>query len=101
MTCREAIAHEWPQALQDGALTVLVHEDRSENPGAIGAPNNDGSRDFGCMQINDHAHPDFFAACDWSNADQNVKFAYGIYEGRKQKTGNGWEAWYSVSGILW
>lgn len=79
----------------------MTHENRSENPKAVGAPNNDGSRDFGCFQINDYWHKPFFQNYDWSDPKANAEYAYGIYEGRMHRTGNGWQAWYAVRGILW
>ena len=95
-SCRDAIAQTWPLALRDGATTVLVHENRAEDPSAKGSVNRDGSRDYGCFQINDKAHPAFFATQDWSDPVANARYALTIYQGR----GN-WTAWYAVQGILW
>lgn len=97
-TCRDAIAREWPANLQQGAITVMTHENRSENPLAVGAVNNDGhgSRDYGCFQINDYWHAGFFANNDWRDPYANARYAYQIYKGR----GN-WTAWYAVAGILY
>lgn len=97
-SCRDAIAQTWPSHLQSGAITVMTHENRSENPAAIGAVNNDGhgSQDFGCFQINNYWHKNFFASNDWRDPVANARYAYSIYQGR----GN-WSAWYAVQGILW
>lgn len=97
-TCRDAIAREWPAELQAGAIIVMTHENRSENPQAIGAVNQDGygSQDFGCFQINNHWHANFFATNDWRDPYANARYAYQIYKGR----GN-WTAWYAVKEILW
>jgi hypothetical protein len=100
-TCRGAIALTWPAELQAQALTVLEHENRRENPQAVGAVNNNGSVDYGCFQINDIAHPQFFATKDWRDPIANATEAYLIYKGRQALTGNGWQAWYAVHGILW
>lgn len=98
VSCREAIAQTWPTALQSGAITVLVNENRSEDPNAVGKVNSDGvgSQDFGCFQINNHWHKGFFATSDWRDPVANAAYAYKIYQGR----GN-WTAWYAVKGILW
>lgn len=98
ISCREAIARTWPSQLQQGAQTVLVNENRSEDPNAVGKVNSDevGSQDFGCFQINNYWHKDFFATADWRDPVANAAYAYKIYQGR----GN-WTAWYAVKGILW
>lgn len=75
---------------------MLTHENRQEKPDAVGAINYNGSRDYGCFQINDKAHPAFFASSDWRDPIANAHYAYKIYKGR----GN-WTAWYAVQGILW
>ncbi len=95
-TCRQAILSVWPKDLQSGAITVLMHENRSENPKAIGAMNKDGSRDYGCFQINDRWHKDFFANNDWSDPVANSRYALTLYEERGD-----WTAWYAVAGILY
>lgn len=97
-TCRQAIAQTWPAHLQSGAITVMTHENRSENPAAVGAINPDEhrSQDFGCFQINNYWHKGFFANNDWRDPVANARYAYTIYQGR----GN-WTAWYAVQGILW
>lgn len=102
LTCREAIDQVWPTALRDGAKIVLEHENRSENPRAVGVENSDQwrSRDYGCFQINDHWHPDYFAG-DWQDPKWAAEYALRIYTGRQAATGNGWSAWYAVQGILW
>lgn len=96
LSCREAIAQVFPKHLQAGAITVLVHENRKEDPLATGKMNRNGSRDYGCFQINDAAHKAFFATKDWKNPLHNAQEALNIYNGR----GN-WTAWYAVRGILW
>jgi hypothetical protein len=101
LTCREAIDQVWPTALRDGAKIVLEYENRSENAQAVGSVNGDGSRDYGCMQINNKAHPQFFATEDWSNPVANVTEGLKIYQGRQSVTGNGWQAWYAVAGVLY
>lgn len=97
-SCRDAIAQTWPAELQSGAIIVMTNENRSENPAAVGAINPDsvGSQDFGCFQINNYWHKDFFANNDWRDPVANARYAYQIYKGR----GN-WTAWYAVQGILW
>lgn len=97
-SCRAAIAQTWPAHLQSGAITVMTHENRAENPAAVGAVNSDGvgSQDFGCFQINNYWHKGFFASNDWRDPVANARYAYSIYQGR----GN-WSAWYAVKGILW
>ncbi len=101
LTCREAIDAVWPTALREGAKLVLVHENRSENTAAEGVVNNDGSKDWGCFQINDHWHPAYFAEGDWRDPVWAAQYALKIYEGRQASEGNGWRAWYAVQGILW
>lgn len=100
-TCREAIAKTWPSNLQAGAIIVLEHENRSENPKAAGAVNKDGTQDFGCFQINNHWHANFFATNDWTDPESNAAYAYQIYLGRANTGRNGWSSWYAVQGILW
>lgn len=63
---------------------------------AIGAVNSNGSQDFGCFQINNHAHPQFFANGDWRDPTYNAQYALRLYNER----GN-WTAWYAVRGLLW
>lgn len=103
LTCREAIDAVWPTALRDGAKIVLVHENRSEEPHAVGGVNPDQfqSRDYGCFQINDHWHPAYFNEGDWRDPKWAAEYAYKIYQGRQASEGNGWRAWYAVEGILW
>lgn len=101
LTCREAIDQVWPTALREGAKLVLVNENRSENIAAEGAVNGDGSKDWGCFQINDYWHPAYFAEGDWKDPVWAAQYALKIYEGRQQSEGNGWRAWYAVQGILW
>lgn len=98
VSCREAIRRTWPSQLHDGAYIVLQHENRAEDPTAVGAVNSDGvgSQDFGCFQINNHWHAAFFAQSDWRDPVANAAYAYTIY----QERGN-WTAWYAVEGILW
>lgn len=100
-TCREAIARTWPVALRDGAYTVLENENRQEDPSAVSGVNSDGSRDYGCFQVNSYWHASFFASKTWSNPLDNAQYAYSIYEERKALDGIGWTAWYAVEGILW
>lgn len=95
-SCRDAIKQAFPPALQAGAAIVLEHENRAEDPNAVGGPNTDGSYDHGCFQINNKAHPAFFASQDWRDPVANARYAYTIYQGR----GN-WTAWYAVQGVLW
>lgn len=97
-SCRDAIRQTWPAHLQEGAIIVMTHENRSENPAAVGAVNNDGhgSQDFGCFQINNYWHKGFFASNDWRDPVANARYAYTIYQGRGNFT-----AWYAVQGILW
>lgn len=101
ITCREAIDQVWPTALREGAKIVLVHENRSENIAAEGAVNGDGSKDWGCFQINDYWHAAYFAEGSWSDPVWAAQYALKIYEGRQASEGNGWRAWYAVQGILW
>ncbi len=102
-TCRSAIAKVWPAHLQAGAITVMTHENRREDPSAKGAVNPDaqGSQDFGCFQINNYWHPAYFTDGDWSDPVWAAKYALTIYQGRLVKDGVGWTAWYAVEGILW
>lgn len=102
-TCRSAIAKVWPAHLQAGAITVMTHENRREDPSAKGAVNADafGSQDFGCFQINDYWHPAYFTDGDWQDPMWAAQYALRIYEGRKARDGIGWTAWYAVQGILW
>ena len=102
-TCRSAIAKVWPAHLQAGAITVMTHENRREDPSAKGAVNADaqGSQDFGCFQINNYWHPAYFTGGDWSDPLWAAQYALTIYEGRQAATGNGWRAWYAVQGVLW
>lgn len=103
LTCREAIDQVWPTALRDGAKIVLEHENRSEDPHAVGGVNPDEyqSRDYGCFQINDYWHPAYFSGGDWQDPKWAAEYALQIYQGRQASEGNGWRAWYAVEGILW
>jgi hypothetical protein len=102
-SCEEAIAAVWPANLQSGARLVAQKESSLKadqvgplrSDGSVGY-NYDGSRDYGCFQINDKAHPHFFSGGDWSDPHQNAQYALRIY----QERGN-WTAWYAVEGILW
>lgn len=96
VTCRQAIDQVFPAHLRSGAIVVLQHENRKEDPNAIGKMNKNGSRDYGCFQINDKAHKAFFASKNWRDPVHNAQQALAIYNGR----GN-WTAWYAVRGILW
>lgn len=102
-SCEETIAKIWPAALQSGARIVSTKESSmiSDRIGPLKADgtvgyNYDGSRDYGCFQINDKAHPTFFANGDWRDPIYNAQYALKIYNER----GN-WTAWYAVRGILW
>lgn len=102
-SCEEAIANVWPAALQSGARLVSTKESSmiSDRIGPLKADgtvgfNYDGSRDYGCFQINDKAHPAFFANGDWRDPTYNAQYALQLYNER----GN-WTAWYAVRGILW
>lgn len=99
--CRAAIERYWPKNLWNQAFETLDHENGLELPTRKGPINVGGSQDFGCMQINNYAHPDFFKNHDWSDPNQNAQEAYFIYLGREAAQGNGWRAWYSVEGLLW
>ena len=103
VTCEQAIRQVWPAHLQDGAIIVSQHENRRQDPAAVGAVNPDsvGSRDYGCFQINDYWHPAYFAEGDWKDPVWAAKYALKIYEGRQRTDGNGWTAWYAVQGVLW
>jgi hypothetical protein len=101
VSCDQAIDQVFPVALRDGAKTVRTYENRSANPSAVGSVNGDGSRDYGCFQINNKAHPQFFATRDWSNPVDSATYALQIYQERARIQGNGWRAWYAVQGILW
>lgn len=93
--CYEAMRTTWPQELWTGATIVMQRESGARSY-AIGTINDNGSQDFGCFQINNFAHQEFFQSHDWSNAHQNAAYAYQLYTGR----GN-WTAWNAVRGILW
>lgn len=69
----------------------MSSENGTEAPARIGGLNYDGSRDYGCFQLNDKAHPGFFGTQDWRNPEANARYAYSIYKGR----GN-FSAWYAV-----
>lgn len=100
-TCREAIAAVIPAELQSGFITVLTKENGLETVDRVGATNRDGSTDYGCFQINDRWHPDYFASGDWRDPVWAAQYALKIYQGRQASNGNGWSAWYAVQGILW
>ena len=102
-SCEDAIAKIWPAELQDVARLVSLKESSliSDRIGPLKANgtvgyNYDGSRDYGCFQINDKAHPQFFANGDWRDPYYNAQYALRLY----QERGN-WTAWYAVRGILW
>lgn len=103
VTCEQGIRQVWPAYLQEGAIIVSQHENRRQDPAAIGAinPDSHGSRDYGCFQINDYWHPAYFAEGDWKDPVWAAKYALKIYEGRQRTEGNGWRAWYAVKGVLW
>ncbi len=92
-TCREAIRAVFPPALQRDALLVLSKENGPEDRYAKSTPNADGTRDWGCMQINSihlgtkgwWTHESIF------DPQVNAAVALAIYNER----GN-WSAWYSV-----
>lgn len=109
--CYAAVKATWPQHLWAGAITVIEKESGATSnkigpllpDGSIGH-NADGSQDFGCFQINNFAHPNFFNTQNWSDPFQNAAYAYRIYLERErlpQYYKNGWTAWYAVEGILW
>ena len=64
-------------------------------PGRISGTNYDGSRDFGCMMVNNKAH---FGYDGWTNFDDifnsefNVSYAYRIF----QRSGNDFSPFYAV-----
>lgn len=103
ITCDQAIDQVFPVALREGAKIVRTYENRSGDPNAIGSVNGDGSRDYGCFQINNRWHPQFFATKDWSNPLHSAEYALQIYNGRANNPNykNGWTSWYAVEGILW
>jgi hypothetical protein len=94
VSCLEAARATWPPELLNGASMVIQRESGGRTD-ATGHINADGSQDFGCFQINNKAHPAFFAAHDWSDPYQNARYGYQIYRGR------GWASWYAVKGLLW
>lgn len=92
VSCRQAIDMTWPEGLRAAAKIVLHAENGLETANRLGGLNSDGSRDYGCMQINNFAHPGFFAANNWADPVANTRYAYQhIYVGR----GN-FHAWYAV-----
>lgn len=103
VTCEQAIRQVWPTHLQDGAITVSLHENRRQDPAAVGAINPDSvrSRDYGCFQINDYWHPAYFTDGDWKDPVWAAQYALRIYQDRQATNGNGWTAWYAVRGVLW
>jgi hypothetical protein len=103
VTCEQAIRQVWPTHLQDGAIIVSQHENRRQDPAAVGAVNKDaaGSIDYGCFQINDHWHPAYFTDGNWQDPVWAAQYALRIYQERQAINGNGWTAWYAVQGILW
>lgn len=101
-TCRSAIRQVWPADLQESAIIVMTHENRQENPEAVGSLNPDGvSQDFGCFQINNLYHVAYFFDGDWRDPVWAAQYALRIYLNRQKFEGNGWRAWYAVRGILW
>lgn len=94
-SCIDGINQAFPPHLREGAKIVQSYESGGRHD-AIGAVNWDGSRDYGCFQINSKAHAGFFATQDWRDPVANAKYAYQLYTER----GN-WTAWYAVQGILW
>lgn len=94
-SCEDAIAQIWPATLQSRARLVAQKES-SMTVDQVGPINYNGSRDFGCFQINNKAHPDFFASGNWKDPYYNTRYALELYRER----GN-WSAWYAVRGILW
>lgn len=93
--CVAAMQRHWPEHLWAGA-TIVIQKESSNRSNAIGTVNRNGSQDFGCFQINNHAHANWFNLHNWQDADQNSAYAYQLYRER----GN-WTAWYAVQGILW
>lgn len=93
--CYAAMQRQWPKHLWAGAKIVIDKESSGRH--AVIAPTNyNGSNDFGCFQINNHAHAAWFANHNWKDADQSAAYGYQLYKER----GN-WTAWYAVQGILW
>lgn len=92
-TCRTAIAKYWPQNLQQTAITILVNENRHENPFAINN-NSDGTFDTGCQQVNS-IHKAWVDISKLTDPDYNVQTAYRIYQMQ------GITAFHAVKGILY
>lgn len=67
----------------------------------MSALNYDGSRDYGCLQINDKAHAAFIQSGKWSDPAENAAYGYTIYRQRLAVDGIGWTAWYAVAGVLY
>lgn len=93
VSCVEAARATWPPELMSGATLVIERESGGRTDATHA--NADGSTDFGCFQINNYAHPAFFATHDWRDPYQNAAYAYQIYLGR-----HNFSAWYAVKGLL-
>ena len=98
--CITAIYKTWPKNLWNDAI-LTAQKESSLNPNAVGTPNNNGTIDYGCMQLNSYWQANFFKSYQWSNAYQNTAYAYQLYCSRVKEGLNGWSAWNSVYGILW
>jgi len=68
-----------------------MQENGLETSMRVGGINFDGSRDYGCMMINDKAHAAFISSGQWSDPDKNAAYAYQIFLAR-----NNFSAWYAV-----
>lgn len=93
--CQAAMRRHWPAALWDEA-TITMTRESGQRSTAEGAVNFDGSRDYGCFQINNKAHAAFFAAHDWRDANANAAYGYQVY-----KDAGSWRPWFAVRGVLW
>lgn len=93
--CYSAVERYFPSSLWASAK-IVVSKESGGRSGVVGATNYDGSNDYGCFQINNKAHANWFATHNWQDANQQAEYAYRLYSER----GN-WTAWYAVKGILW
>lgn len=87
VSCLDAIYAVFPADKQSMAIAIAKAESGLIND-RVGAVNFDGSVDYGCFQINNKAHREWFIDHDWTNPVQNAKFALQL-----SYNGTNWNAW--------
>lgn len=97
--CINAIYQTWPKSLWNDAILTSQRES-SLIPNNIGTRNNNGTYDYGCMQI-DSVHKSFFANGNWANPIYNCAYGYTLYQDRLKAGLNPWSNWFAVKNILW